>query len=180
MSRKFVTTFFSAAVFAGTFLAGAAHASGPRDSTFAGDKYGYNFRIDTRDVFSDGARAGRFDTFSEGARDIAPATREINNARSLAGMDRSGVSAEPSRMIDVFTDGALAGMDRSGVSAEPSRKMDVFTDGALAGMDRSGVSAEPSRKMDVFTDGALAGMDRSGVSAEPSRKFDVFTDGQIA
>ena len=156
MSRRFAVSLLSTAALALGLAAGAAHASGPRDSTHAGDKYGYSFRMDMRDVFTDGARAGRFDTYSEGARDVAPATRELNNDRSLSGMDLRGVSAEPSRMIDVYTDGALAGMDLRGVSAEPSRMIDVYTDGALAGMDLRGVSAEPSRKFDVYTDGALA------------------------
>lgn len=132
MSRRFTVSALSTAALALALAAGAAQASGPRDSTHAGDRYGYSFRMDARDVFSDGARTGRFDTYSEGSRDVAPATREINNDRSLAGMDRRGVSAEPSRSIDVYTDGTLAGMDRRGVSAEPSRKFDVYTDGAVA------------------------------------------------
>ncbi len=132
MSRRFTTLALSAAAVATALIAGSALASGPRDSTHAGDKYGYSFRIDTRDVYSDGARTGRFDTYSEGAREIAPTTRDMNIDRSLAGMDRRGVSAEPSRKFDVYTDGALAGMDRRGVSAEPSRMVDVYTDGAMA------------------------------------------------
>ncbi|SDD01704.1 hypothetical protein SAMN05216345_105229 [Cupriavidus sp. YR651] len=64
------------------------------------------------------------------------------------------------RQVDMFTDGArIAGMDRTGPSADPSRQRDVFSDGArevspftdgarLAGMDRSGVSASPAREDD--------------------------------
>ncbi|WP_066740691.1 hypothetical protein [Cupriavidus sp. D384] len=132
MSRRFTISLLSTTALALGLAAGGAHASGPRDSTHAGDRYGYNFRIDARDVYSDGARTGRFDTFSEGARVVAPTTREIDNDRSLSGMDLRGVSAAPSRVIDVYTDGALAGMDLRGVSAAPSRTIDVYTDGALA------------------------------------------------
>lgn len=132
MSRRFALSLLSTTALALGLAAGGAHASGPRDSTHAGDRYGYSFRMDSRDVFTDGARAGRFDTFSEGARVVAPTTREIDNDRSLSGMDLRGVSAEPSRAFDVYTDGALAGMDIRGVSAEPSRTIDVYTDGAVA------------------------------------------------
>lgn len=167
MTRQFANTVFAIATIAAACVASIAQAATPRDNTF---------RMDMRDVYSDGAGASRFDAFSEGSHAIAPAGDE----RSLSGLDRRGVSADPARKFDVYTDGALAGMDRSGVSADPARKFDVYTDGALAGMDRRGVSAEPSRKFDVYTDGALAGMDRSGVSADPARKFDVYTDGALA
>lgn len=53
----------------------------------------------THDVFTDGQRQGRFDTFSEGAHDRAPAAL-------VAGLDRSGVGATLGRKIDPFTDGA--------------------------------------------------------------------------
>lgn len=107
MSHRFTTFVLSTATVA-ALMTGVAHASGPRDSTHAGDRYGYSFRVDSRDVYSDGARTGRFDTYSEGSREIAPATRDTNNDRSLSGMDLRGVSAEPSRTIDVYTDGAVA------------------------------------------------------------------------
>ncbi|MFS8975097.1 hypothetical protein PO002_11400 [Cupriavidus necator] len=152
MTRQVANTILTTAAIAAACIASLAHAAAPRDSAFAGDKYGYTFRMDMRDVYSDSARAGRFDAFSEGGHALAPA----GNERSLSGLDRRGVSADPARKFDVYTDGALAGMDRRGVSAEPSRKFDVYTDGALAGMDRSGVSADPARKFDVYTDGALA------------------------
>lgn len=152
MIRQFTNTILATAAIAATCTAVVAHAAAPRDSAFAGDKYGYTFRVDMRDVFSDGARAGRFDVFSEGARVTAAPTKEF----SLSGMDRSGVSSDPARKSDVHSDGALAGMDRSGPSADPSRKFDVYTDGTLAGMDRSGVSSDPARKVGVYTDSALA------------------------
>ena len=127
MIRQLANTIFAAAAIAAVCTAGIAHAAA-RDSAPAGDKSGYTFRVDMRDVYSDGARASRFDVFTEGARVTAPSARE----QSLSGLDRSGVSADPARKFDVYTDGALAGMDRSGVSADPARKFDVYTDGALA------------------------------------------------
>ncbi|RZT29037.1 hypothetical protein [Cupriavidus agavae] len=105
---RLIPTSLLATTLAATLLAGAAHAS-PRDSVHAGDRYGYGQRIDSRDVYTDGARSGRFDPFSEGARDVSPATsRDRDSDRSLSGLDRRGVSAEPSRQFDVYTDGALA------------------------------------------------------------------------
>lgn len=119
MSYPFQTLVMAAAVAAAAFGSTAAQAAGPRDSTFAGDKYGYSLRADMRDVYSEGARSGRFDVYSEGAkgrfdvftdgaRDVTPPSRDLDNSRALSGMDRRGVSAEPSRMIDVYTDGAVA------------------------------------------------------------------------
>ena len=53
------------------------------------------------------AKAGKFDPYTDGAR-------------TLAGLDRSGVSAEPARSFDPYTDGARVG------------KADPYTDGAIA------------------------------------------------
>lgn len=156
MTRKLATSILASAAFAAAFVAGTAHATDPRDSPFPGDKYGYNFRTDARDVYGNGARVGRYDPYTDGARDVAPATRDIEDARKLSGMDRRGMSSEPSRGFDVYSEGALAGMDRRGVSAEPARGFDVYSEGSLAGMDRRGVSSEPSRMMDVYTDGSVA------------------------
>lgn len=93
------------------------------------DKYGYEFR--THDTFTDGARAGKTDPFSDGAR-------------TVAGLDKVGVSAEPARKADPFVDGA--------------RNADPYTDGArfVAGLDKAGVSADPARSFDPFLDGARA------------------------
>jgi hypothetical protein len=121
MIRQFANTIFATAAIAATCTAGITHAAAPRDSGFTGDKYGYSFRVDMRDVFSDGARASRFDVFIDGTR---------AKGDSLSGLDRSGVSADPARKFDLYSDGALAGMDRSGVSSDPARKFDVYTDGA--------------------------------------------------
>ncbi|SPR96695.1 hypothetical protein [Cupriavidus taiwanensis] len=128
MIRQFTNTMLASAAIAAACTAGIANATAPRDRDFAGDKHGYAFRADMRDVHRDGARAGRFDVFIDGTRAKAPPASE----HTLSGLDRSGVSADPARKFDVYTDGALAGMDRSGVSADPARKFDVYTDGALA------------------------------------------------
>jgi hypothetical protein len=47
-------------------------------------------------VFTDGARAGKADPFGDGAR-------------TVAGLERGGVSASPSRSFDTFTEGSRAG-----------------------------------------------------------------------
>ncbi|AQV98964.1 hypothetical protein BJN34_34360 [Cupriavidus necator] len=74
-------------------------------STVPGDKYGYEFR--SHDVFTEGARARRFDPFVDGAR-------------TVAGLDRSGVSAAPARSFDTFTEGSRTG------------KFDAYGEGARA------------------------------------------------
>ncbi|MFS8981376.1 LysR family transcriptional regulator [Cupriavidus necator] len=55
----------------------------------------------THDVFTDGQRQARFDTFSEGAHNRGAAAL-------VAGLDRSEVSATPRRKFDPYTDGARA------------------------------------------------------------------------
>lgn len=55
----------------------------------------------THDVFTDGQRQGRFDTFSEGAHAGAAAVL-------VAGLDRRGVSATPGRKFDPYSEGARA------------------------------------------------------------------------
>ncbi|AEI77046.1 hypothetical membrane protein [Cupriavidus necator N-1] len=127
MIRQLANTIFATAAIAAACTVGIAHAAA-RDSAPAGDKSGYTFRVDMRDVYSDGARASRFDVFIDGTRVEAPAVNEL----SVSGLDRGGVSADPARKFDIYTDGALAGMDRNGPSADPARKFDVYTDGALA------------------------------------------------
>ena len=59
------------------------------------------------DPYTDGARVGKPDPYTDGAR-------------TVAGLDRSGVSAQPSRSFDPYTDGARVG------------KADPYTDGAIA------------------------------------------------
>ncbi|MEM5276916.1 hypothetical protein VSR17_18010 [Cupriavidus taiwanensis] len=128
MIRQFTNTILASAAIAAACTAGVANATALPDRAFAGDKYGCTLRADMRDVYGDGARAGRFDVFIDGTRvEASPASEH-----TLSGLDRSGVSADPARKFDVYTDGALAGMDRSGVSADPARKFDVYTDGAVA------------------------------------------------
>jgi hypothetical protein len=69
-----------------------------------------------RDPFTEGARAAQPDPFTEGAR-ASQADPFTDGARTVAGLDRSGVSADPARTADPYLDGA--------------RSTDVFTDGAL-------------------------------------------------
>jgi len=126
---KFAKTLITAATLAAALATGYAQAAGPKDSTFPGDKYGYNLRsangkfdpftegarVGKTDPFTEGARAGKFDPFTEGAR-------VSNRDGYVAGLDRVGASASPAHngKRDPFTDGARTG------------KFDPFTEGALA------------------------------------------------
>ena len=159
-SNLFAKSLITAAALAAAFVAGTAQASGPKDSTFSGDTYGYVFRTTTPDAFTDGARSGKFDPFTEGARTgkFDPFT-EGARASTVAGLDRSGVSAEPARSADPYTDGArmVAGLDRSGVSAEPARSADPYTDGARGNGKRNPFyDGARSGKADPYLDGANA------------------------
>jgi len=133
MNAKFAKTVITAAAVAAAFASGLAQASGPKDSTFAGDKYGYVFHVGKTDAFTDGAKIGKVDPYTDGTHIVA-------------GLDRSGVSASPARSADPYTDGAKTG------------KFDPYTDGThtVAGLDRSSVSASPARSTDPYTDGAVA------------------------
>ncbi|KJK14113.1 copper resistance protein CopQ [Burkholderiaceae bacterium 16] len=131
-TKRIAKSLLTAAALAAAFVAGGAQASGPKDSAFSGDRYGYNFRVyDSRSAFTDGARAGKFDPFTEGAR-VGKADPYSDGARIVAGLDRTGVSSSPARSRDVYSDGARTG------------KFDPFTEGARVG------------KADPYTDGALA------------------------
>ncbi|MGO4307108.1 hypothetical protein [Cupriavidus sp. RAF12] len=89
--RLFATTLIAASALG----AQLAHAAGPRTSPEVGDRYGYNFNVNSaRDVYTDGARLGQHDVFLDGAHDK---TRDASQPASLriAGRDLNGVSATP-------------------------------------------------------------------------------------
>ncbi|SCU74972.1 conserved exported hypothetical protein [Cupriavidus necator] len=128
---KITKTLITAATLAAALAGGVAQAASVQDSTFTGDKYGYTFRTGKFDTFTEGARTGKFDPFTEGARigkfdpytdgaRVGKADPYTDGARTVAGLDRSGVSAQPSRSFDPYTDGARVG------------KADPYTDGAIA------------------------------------------------
>ncbi|SDD89554.1 hypothetical protein SAMN05216345_12059 [Cupriavidus sp. YR651] len=127
---------------ASTLLLSLAALGTVQASTVPADKYGYEFRTGvpadqygyefrTHDAFTDGARTGKFDPYADGAR-------------TVAGLDKVGVSAPPARTFDPYADGA--------------RGADPYTDGArfVAGLDNVGVSASPARGFDPYLDGARA------------------------
>ncbi|QUN32433.1 hydroxyquinol 1,2-dioxygenase (plasmid) [Cupriavidus sp. KK10] len=86
-------------------LAAAAGAQAASSNIGARDAFTNGARSvqEPRSPYSDGARD--FDTFTEGARTVDP---YLDGARTLAGLDRTGVSAEPSRSVDPYLDGAYA------------------------------------------------------------------------
>ncbi|MNL39817.1 hypothetical protein D3C87_1621250 [compost metagenome] len=88
----------------------AAAAVGAQASVLgARDPYSDGARAvqSARDVFSEGARSATAarDPYTEGARSADP---YLDGARTLAGMDRTGVSAAPARSVDPYLDGAYA------------------------------------------------------------------------
>ncbi len=67
--------------------------------------------VGARDPYVDGARSVREtrDVYSEGARSVQePRSAYSDGARTVAGMDRTGVSADPARTVDPYLDGAYA------------------------------------------------------------------------
>ncbi|WP_439686713.1 hypothetical protein MNJPNG_29940 [Cupriavidus oxalaticus] len=87
------TTRFASALFLSLAALGAAHAATAAEQ-LPGDKYGYEFR--SHDAFTDGARAGKPDPYVDGAR-------------TVAGLDRSGVSTAPARSFDPYSEGSRVG-----------------------------------------------------------------------
>ncbi len=77
--------------------------------------------VSARDPYTDGARAvqGARDVYTEGARSV---------------QDQRSPYYDGARTLDPYYEGArvVAGMDRTGVSAEPSRSVDPYLDGAYA------------------------------------------------
>lgn len=98
------TTRLATALLLSLAALGAAQAATAAEQV-PGDKYGYEFR--SHDVFTEGARVGKADPFVDGAR-------------TLAGLDRSGVSAAPARSFDTYSEGSRAG------------KFDPYGEGARA------------------------------------------------
>jgi hypothetical protein len=67
--------------------------------------------VGARDPYSDGARTVQDarDVFSEGARAVQDQRSPYyDGAHTIAGMDRTGVSADPARSVDPYLDGAYA------------------------------------------------------------------------
>jgi len=126
-AKLLAKSLLTAATLAAAFATGAAQAG-----TVPADKYGYNYRV--RDAYTDGARSGKFDPFTEGARTgkFDPFT-EGARASTVAGLDRSGVSAEPARSADPYTDGARGNGKRNPFyDGARSGKADPYLDGANA------------------------------------------------
>ena len=135
------------------YLDGARTISEPR-STFTDGARSVN---EPRSTFTDGARISNRDGYTEGARSFDPFT---DGARLVAGnVNRPRNSFyDGARQPDVYTDGALvAGLDRVGVSSEPSRQVDPWKDGArqINSARNPFVDGARNGQRDVYTDGAL-------------------------
>jgi hypothetical protein len=108
MQAKFAKTVIAIATVAAAAIAGQA-AAAPTGSVPA-DRYGYELRTGKFDPYSEGARTGKFDVYSEGAR---------------AGKFDPFTEGARVGKTDPFTDSfRSAGLDRTGVSASPSRRFD--------------------------------------------------------
>ncbi|NYI01269.1 hypothetical protein [Cupriavidus plantarum] len=132
-------TILTAAALAAAFIGGTAQAAqGARDPYLDGARtvseprstFTDGARISDRDGFTDGARTA--DPYLDGAR-VGKADPFTDGARIVAGLDRVGVSAEPSRTVDPYKDGAR----------DINRPRNPYVDGARNG------------QRDVYTDGAL-------------------------
>ncbi|WP_019447776.1 hypothetical protein [Cupriavidus sp. BIS7] len=107
MSKTFTTRLVLAVALAAAAVGAQASVLGARDPYADGARTVQ----DSRDVFSEGARSVQDsrDVFSEAARSVQDQRSSyLDGAHTVAGMDRTGVSAEPSRSVDPYLDGAYA------------------------------------------------------------------------
>ncbi|AOZ10312.1 hydroxyquinol 1,2-dioxygenase [Cupriavidus malaysiensis] len=110
MSNNFAKRLVLAASLVVAATAAATAAAGAQASVLgARNPYADGARAaqDSRDVFSEGARAvqDQRSPYVDGARNV---NAYGDGARTVAGMDRTGVSAEPARAADPYLDGAYA------------------------------------------------------------------------
>jgi hypothetical protein len=102
IAKRFVFAIALVAAAAGAQAAGLSHV-GARDPFTDGARS----VSDARDPYTEGARSVQEprSPYNDGARTVDP---YYDGARSVAGLDRSGVSADPARSVDPYLDGALA------------------------------------------------------------------------
>lgn len=110
MSNNFAKRLVLAASLVVAATAAATAAAGAQASVLgARSPYADGARAaqDPRDVFSEGARAvqDQRSPYVDGARNV---NAYGDGARTVAGMDRTGVSAEPARAAAPYLDGAYA------------------------------------------------------------------------
>ncbi|RWA54249.1 hydroxyquinol 1,2-dioxygenase [Cupriavidus sp. UYMSc13B] len=98
IAKRFVFAVALVAAAAGAQAAGLSHV-GARDPYTDGSRSVQ----EPRSPYSDGAR--NFDPYTDGARNVDP---YYDGAHSVAGLDRTGVSADPARSVDPYLDGAYA------------------------------------------------------------------------
>lgn len=94
-----VTTLVSAIASANALAASATTTPIERGYMRKVDTYHDGARLGPRDPFTDGARQEKRDPFTDGAR-IRTIEQYGDTSRSLAGQDRTGVSADPARHPD--------------------------------------------------------------------------------
>ncbi|SPK75972.1 conserved exported protein of unknown function (plasmid) [Cupriavidus taiwanensis] len=103
-----------------------AHAQDVQSSAFAGDKYSYTFHAAKRDVFTDGAHGiKQRDPFTDGARTTKSADPFTDGANIQSPRDPFTDGAHGA---DAAT---VAGMDRTGVSAPPGHTSHAANDAAV-------------------------------------------------
>jgi hypothetical protein len=125
---------------------------------------------DQRSAFTDGARQGKFDAFSEGRignRDALPSgmhrqPRRLHRWRRISNRDglsasisnRDVLGGRPQRRSVPGRRALRSRPDRTGVSASPARKADPYLDGARGNGPQPVLRRCPPT--DVYTDGAPA------------------------
>jgi len=107
MNANFAKQVLLAVALAATAVAAQASVSSPRDPYTDGARS----VTEQRNPYSDGARTVNEprSPYSDGARAVESSFAPyLDGARTLAGQDRTGVSAPPARSADPYLDGAYA------------------------------------------------------------------------
>ena len=107
MSNNFAKSLVLAVSLAAAAVGAQASVLGARDPYSDGARSVQ----EARDVFSEGARSvsDARDPYTDGARGVQDQrSAYFDGAHTVAGLDRTGVSADPARSVDPYLDGAYA------------------------------------------------------------------------
>lgn len=96
MHNYTIKSLLAATMLCACTLAAAQSGHGMQDRGVDGDRYGYTMHNGKRDVFTEGANVlEKRDVYSQGAYGTRTPDPYTDGARTIAGRDRTGVSAPP-------------------------------------------------------------------------------------
>lgn len=96
MHKYTIKSLLAATMLCACTLAAAQSGQGMQNRGVEADRYGYTMHNGKRDVFTEGANVlEKRDVYSQGAHGTRQVDPYTDGARTVAGFDRTGVSAPP-------------------------------------------------------------------------------------